>query len=321
LKDEMAECSKKQAYEKAKIIRDQINSMQFLGEKQKVEKDKRYDEDIINYILSNNKVYLLIFNIKHGMLTTKNEFVFDYKEDFMEEFIVQHYADNEVPKEIILPAPLNDESILPYLSGIRKGAVVLTVPQRGEKLDLLELVKRNIEISFFSDSQMISDLRNELKLNSNPNVIECFDISNTQGSLSVGSMVQFRNSRPDKSNYRRFKIKTVAGADDFASIHEVVKRRYYRLKIENAAMPDLIVIDGGEGQLRAALKALSSLELKIPTIALAKQFEEIYTPGTVLKLKRDSKALKLLVQIRNEAHRFAINYHRLLRSKNMLGKN
>jgi excinuclease ABC subunit C len=313
---QMKDFSSKQMYEKAKLLRNQIASLQVLNEKQTVEKEKSYDEDIINYIISDGKVYLILFNIVKGTLASKREFSFDYEDSFLDEFIVQYYSENKVPKQIIAPSVLNDESIKKYLENIRKGSVTIIVPEKGDKKQLLDLVQRNIEVSFF---EMTNALRNELNLNSNPNVIECFDISNISGTSSVGSMVQFRGAKPDKSNYRRFKIKTVVGSDDFASIAEIVKRRYFRLKEENAQMPDLIVIDGGLGQLNAALSSLNELELKIPIISLAKKFEEIYIPGRTfpIRLKKDSKGLKLLIQIRDEAHRFAINYHRLLRSKKM----
>jgi len=254
------------------------------------------------------------------MLATKKEFSFDFQENFLDEFLIQYYAESKVPWEIILPKQPEDKTIKSYLESLRKARVVLNVPKKGDKLALLELVKRNIEASFLSQNQMVNALRNELKLNSNPSVIECFDASNISGTSSVGAMVQFRNARPDKSNYRRFKIKTVVGSDDFASINEIVKRRYYRLKNENASFPDLIVIDGGLGQLNSAVSALNELEIRIPIISLAKKLEEIYIPGRPipLKLKSDSKALKLLILIRNEAHRFAIKYHRDVRSKGMI---
>ena len=152
-------------------------------------------------------------------------------------------------------------------------------------------------------------------------VIECFDISHLSGTAMVGSMVQFRDGRPDKSNYRRFKIRTVEGIDDFASIAEVVKRRYKRLTDENAPFPDLVIVDGGRGQLSAAREALASLGAEEqPVIAIAKREEEIYLPGEALPLRLDKKsiALRYIEEIRDEAHRFAIAYHRLLRKKKAL---
>jgi excinuclease ABC subunit C len=320
LKQDMKISSDLMEYEKAKKYRDQVNALSYLGEKQRFELDKRFDEDIINYIISENKVYIIVFNVVKGMLATKQDFKLEYNEGFLDEFVKQFYSENSVPKEIILPHALDDESIEEYLAKLRKNKVIITIPKQGDKQQMLDLVKRNIEANFLAENQMINSLREELKLNSNPSVIECFDISNIQGTSSAGSMVQFRNAKPDKSNYRRFKIKTVIGSDDFASIAEVVRRRYLRLKNELQALPDLIVIDGGQGQLTAAINVLKDLELKIPIISLAKKFEEIYAPGMShsIMLKKDSKALKLLIQVRNEAHRFAIKYHRLIRSKKMI---
>jgi excinuclease ABC subunit C len=322
LESDMADFSKRQLYERAKVLRDQIFALKSLREKQNMEKDKRYDEDVINYILDKGHVCLIVFNVSKGILTTKNEFSFDFKDGFLEEFITQYYSSNPVPKEIIIPHAVSDDSIVDYLRGLRKGSCDLVVPKKGDKLDLLNLVKRNIEISFLRGDGMTNDLRDRLRLNANPHVIECFDISHTSGSDIVASMVQFRDGRPDKSNYRRFNIRTVEDNDDFASMREVVKRRYSRLKAEGASLPDLIVVDGGKGQLSAALGVLEELELKIPVISLAKRFEEVYVPGLgfPIRLKKQTPALKLLMQVRNEAHRFAINYHRLLRSKRLLDK-
>ena len=163
------------------------------------------------------------------------------------------------------------------------------------------------------------ELQHELSLQAIPRVIECFDVSNLFGSSIVGSMVQFVNARPNKSNYRRFRIRTVEGQDDFASMKEIVFRRYYRIKKENSPPPDLIVIDGGPGQLNAALSALGELSLTVPCISLAKEFEEIYDPDRSLpiRLPKSSGALKVLQYARDEAHRFGISYHRLLRKKKM----
>ncbi|MBR9691017.1 excinuclease ABC subunit C [Candidatus Woesearchaeota archaeon] len=320
LEKEMKHYAKKLIYEKSRIIRDQIYALDSLREKQKVETEKRYDEDIINYIIDSNTVYLIVFNISRGVLATKSEFSFDYTKNFLEEFITQYYAQSNIPKEIILPQKLKDDSIKDYLEKIRKAKVKLNIPQKGDKLSLLSLVKRNIEISFLRENQMINSLRQELNLNSNPNIIECFDISNIRGKNLVGAMVQYKNAKPQKSEYRRFRIKTVYQIDDCASMKEIVYRRYYRIKKELKEMPDLIVIDGGKGQLFAAQKALAELEVKAPIISLAKRNEEIYEPGKTepIKLKKDSKALKLLTKIRDEAHRFAIKYHKLLRSEEMI---
>ncbi len=173
------------------------------------------------------------------------------------------------------------------------------------------------DVNYYKEAEQ---LMRAIGMDKSPNRIECFDNSNTMGSFSVGAMVSFLNGVPDKANYRRFKIKTVEGIDDFAMMGEIVRRRYTRLKNENRLMPDLIVIDGGKGQLGAAIEELKKLDLKIPIIGLAKREEEIFVPGKrdSIKLKHDSLGLKLLMRVRDEAHRFGLNYHRLLRSKGML---
>ncbi|PKK85492.1 MAG: excinuclease ABC subunit C [Thermoplasmata archaeon HGW-Thermoplasmata-1] len=322
MRDEMNDAAGKMDFERAAILRDRIYALTNLHEKQKMEREKRYDEDVINYAVSGETIYLMVFNVLSGMLASKQEFSFDLRENFLDEFTARYYADNDVPREIILPEALSDDSVSHYLETLRGGKVTLTVPQRGEKKELLDLVLRNVEATFLSQTKALSALRDALRLPRIPRVIECFDISNTQGSNSVGSMVRFVEGSPDKSGYRRFRVKTVAGSDDFASIAEVVKRRYSRLKGEGGEMPDLVVIDGGAGQLKAAMAALRSADAKAPVVSLAKRFEEIHRPkpGAPIKLGKDDPALKLLVRIRDEAHRFAITYHRLLRSKEMVEK-
>jgi excinuclease ABC subunit C len=209
-----------------------------------------------------------------------------------------------------------------YLSERKGRSVQVTVPKIGEKKKLIELVWENIGHAFMKNELKVKDLQASLGLVQVPAVIECFDISHLSGTSMVGSMVQFRDGAPDKKNYRRFRIRTVEGIDDVASIAEIVKRRYSRLIEENASFPDLIIIDGGKGQLAAALGALEELGLKIPVIALAKREEEVYLPGEMLPRRLDEKgmALHVLQEIRDEAHRFAIAYNRLLRSRTLTGE-
>lgn len=314
LRNRMNGASAEQEFEQALVYRDQIQALTYLSEKQNMERMKKYDEDIINYIIREDKVYLHLFNIHKGTLINRQEFMFAFNLNFLSEFIVQFYSDHEVPKEVIVPHKV-DPAIDRFLTKRKGSNSRAFVPKIGEKKHLLELVKRNVEMSFFGDMEKVEELRKKLKLQDAPNVIECFDISHLQGTAMVGSMVQFRNAKPDKSNYRRFKIRTVGKIDDFAAIAEVVKRRYSRLKNENLEMPDLIVIDGGKGQLSAAMTELEKLYLKIPIISLAKRFEEIYFPGSRFPLRLDhkEKALRFLQEIRDEAHRFAIKYNRTLR--------
>jgi len=318
LDSEMKRASGSQSFERAKELRDQMFALKRLDERQTIERSTEREEDIINYILHDGAVSLMLFHVRHGMLLNRQEFEFDAVDGWLEDFLVQYYSEGNIPNEIILPESA-DDGIAEFLSFKRGKQVKLLVPQKGEKKDLLDLAKKNIELSLFKNANKLEALRQALSLPELPSVIECFDISHLSGTMTVGSMVQFRNGEADKSNYRRFKIKSFEGNDDFRSIAEIVSRRYSRLIRESAEFPDIIMIDGGKGQLNAALAELKKLSLGIPVISLAKQFEEIYTQDSPepLRLDRKSDALKYLQEIRDEAHRFAISYNRLLRSKSL----
>jgi excinuclease ABC subunit C len=321
LKQEMAARSAAEDFERALVLRNEIAAIGHLADRQHVERRREYDQDVIAYQVTDGKVYLTAFNVERGSLSNKQEFTFDAGgEDFFEEFLVQYYSEREPPKELILGHEI-DSALTEFLS-VKKGKQVdIIVPQRGEKRQLLDLAQKNLEIAFFRDTLKGAELGTALNMVSPPAVIECFDISHLSGIAMVGSMVQFRDGKPDKNNYRRFKIKTVEGIDDFASIAEVVKRRYKRLTDEHAPFPDLVIIDGGRGQLSAAQEALAALGITgQPVIAIAKREEEIYVPGNVLPLRLDRKsiALRYIEEIRDEAHRFAITYNRLLRKKKIL---
>jgi excinuclease ABC subunit C len=305
-------------FESALVLRNQITAIQHLQEHQKMQRQHMYDEDIINYLVRDETVYLMVFNIYKGTLSTKNEFVFGFTLDFLEEFLVQFYSDNPVPAEVILPQKPSN-AITAFLGKKRRKKVRIIIPKKAAKKQLLDLVLKNIEITFFGDLSKVQELQRQLHLQQPPQVIECFDISHLSGTSMVGSMVQFRNGRPDKTNYRRFRIRTVEGIDDVAAIAEVVRRRYTRLQQEHAVFPDLIIIDGGCGQLNSAENELHKIGVKIPVIALAKHFEEIYIPGKQqpLHLNKKEKALLFMREIRDEAHRFAIAYNRLLRRKEL----
>jgi excinuclease ABC subunit C len=306
-------------FERAKELRNQIEAISNLSKRQLVDRQRKHDEDILNFITYQSKVHLLLFNIYKGTLINKEEYSFEQTPDFFEEFLIQYYSERNVPKELIIPQMI-DESVLEFLETLRGGKLKVAVPKRGAKKDLLQLVKKNIELTFFGDLSKIEELQEVLGLDTLPIVIECFDISHLSGTSTVGSMVQYRNARPDKNNYRRFKIRTVDGIADTAAISEIVRRRYYRLKKEGAMLPNLIIIDGGASQLNSAIKALDKLELQIPVIAIAKKFEDIYMPGHVLpiRLEKKDRALQFIREIRDEAHRFAIKYNRLLRKKEMI---
>ena len=321
LKAGMAASSQRQEFEKALALRNQIAAIERLSLRQHVERPRGTDQDVISYTVESGMVFLMVFSVEKGLLSGKQEYMFDAHGDFFEEFLVQYYADHTPPAELVLPHEV-DAALSEYFSQRKGSAVQVTAPKIGDKKRLIELVNKNIEHAFLRDELKVQELRAALGLTSPPGVIECFDISHLSGTSMVGSMVQFRSGKPDKNNYRRFRIRTVAGIDDFASITEIVKRRYQRLAAEGAAMPDLIIIDGGRGQLSAALAAIHSLGLEIPVIAIAKQDEDVYLPGEVLPRRLDERgmALRYLQEIRNEAHRFAVAYHRVLREKKVLGE-
>ena len=316
LREEMAASAERQDYERAMELRDQVVALEGLRERQHVDRQKTYNEDIISYIVSDGTVSLMLFNIDRGTLAGKHEYTFDEKEGFLDEFLTRYYAENEPPEEVILPGPV-DDAVAGYLSHLRGGRVRVVVPQRGEKKNLLDLVRKNVEIAFFGDRIKLDELKRRLHLPDLPVTIECFDISHLSGTAMVGSMVRFLWGKPDKRNYRRFRIRTVEGIDDFAAIAEVVRRRYTRLQKEGGRLPDLILIDGGKGQLAAATLVLKDLGIKVPIAAIAERKEEVFVPGFShpLPLERHEKASLFLQEIRDEAHRFAITYHRILRKK------
>ena len=319
LDTEMVDYSQAMKYEKALIARKEHDAIEHLRERQNMVRTRHYNEDILNYIIRDETVYLMLFNIYKGTLWNKNEFIFPASPDYLEEFLIQYYSENLIPRELILPEPLT-ASMTAFLSDQRRAKVTVTIPKRGEKKQLLDLVKKNVDLGFFGDVGKLEELKKRLQLHETPIVIECIDISHLSGSAMVGSLVQFRNARPDKSNYRRFRIRTLEGIDDTAAIGEVVRRRYSRLLTENQEFPQLLVIDGGRGQLNAALAELRKLDVHLPVVSLAKREEEIYLPGMgePLRLPKSDRALQLLQSLRDEAHRFAHSYQRVVHRKEVL---
>jgi len=316
LEEKMKECSSKEYYEYALTLRNQISALKTLKEKQLIEMTRSVDAHIINYAILGNEVYLLVFSIRKGVLEDKQEYNFPYLPDFFEEFLTQYYDSAPIPQELIIPEEI-DPSFIDYLSEKSKRKVSVIVPQKGDKKELLELVSHNINTTFFAGSQRAIELQKILNLEKIPRNIECFDISHLGGTNTVASMVSFYDGQPNKSNYRKFKIHAIANSDDYLAMKEVVKRRYSGSLKQKMKNPDLIVIDGGPGQLSSASSALKELGLNIPIISLAKQFEEIYTQenNSPIIIDKKNKGLQLLQAIRDEAHRFAITYQRSLRSK------
>jgi excinuclease ABC subunit C len=322
LEKKMNYFSKINNFESALVLRDQINAIKYLSLKQNVEKAKVFDQDLINYIIYNQKAYFVLFNISKGILVNKREFIFDiFEEDtVLDDFLLKFYIDKKnMPKEVIVPKEVS-LSIIDFFKK-KKININFVFPKIGEKKELLYFAYKNIEIKFFENTLALKELKEALSLKEIPKIIECFDISHTSGKNTVGSMVQFLDGRENKKEYRRFKIKSYQGSNDYLGIYEIVKRRYTRVLKEGKDLPNLIVIDGGKGQLSFAKKAIDSLNLykKIDLISLAKREEEIFKEDNLfpIKLLKTSKALKLLQRIRDQAHRFAITYNRLLRKKSL----
>jgi excinuclease ABC subunit C len=318
LEEKMTNSSRKTYYEHALTLRNQIRALKTLKEKQIMEMTKTINSHIINYKIVGDEVYLLIFSIRKGVLEEKQEYNFPYYDGVINDFLLQYYDQSPIPQEIIVPHEI-DSSLLGFIKNKSGKKVNIIIPQKGDKKDLLDLVAVNIDSTFFTGSNRITELKNILSLEKLPQNIECFDISHLGGTNTVASMVSFHNGVPNKSNYRKFKIQTPMENDDYLAMREVIKRRYSASLSKSMKLPDLIVIDGGPGQLSSAVSILKELKIKIPVIALAKRLEEIYLPNTQnpLSISHKNKGLQLLQAIRDEAHRFALTYQRLLRGKSI----
>jgi len=313
---QMREASQNQQFETAIELRNQIASISLLTQHQIVDNERRFDQDIMVFRRSGEKMIALQMGVRRGVLLGKNQFTVDLQSLVEQEFLKAYYTSNVIPREILLNKPCWQEpdekkALEDFLSAKRLGPVSLTIPRRADKLALVKLAEKNLESMLEVDSALV-DLQSSLGLPVLPRVIECFDISNLGQEHVVSGMVTFRDAKPDKKNYRRFKIKTVAGRDDFASMNEVVYRRYKRLSDEKSPLPDLVVIDGGLGQVSASKTALDKLGLKIPLIGLAKEHEEIYLPGESAprSFDKNSHMMLLLRKIRDATHDFSLGYNR-----------
>jgi len=319
LEKEMQRASENQQFEYALSIRNQIEALNHLNDKQIVQVKRDYDADVIQYKISKDTVFLLVFNLYKGTLENKEQFEFPYSEGFFDEFLIQYYSEKKPPKEIIVPEQVESEMAI-FLSKKRGSHVTLVKPEKGIKNELLKLAKKNIEVSFFSEEEKLKDLQKIIGLDKLPIVMECFDISHLSGTDTVASMVQFNFGKPNLNNYRKYNIRTHTNGDDYAAMQEVVRRRYNKILYNNEEMPDLIIIDGGKGQLNAATEILDQLGVSVPIISIAKKFEEIYLPGKKdhIKVSLKRKGLQLVQHIRDEAHRFAISFNRFKRKKGLL---
>lgn len=326
LKKEMMEAASEQNYEKAAVLRDQIQSIEEVMDKQFVElADDDLDQDVIAISEYKDNFVIVVMAVRNGKIVGKDDFLmngteYDSVEEVEYSFIQQYYGYNRhIPKQIIINQGIGDVSLLEdWLTDLRGNRVYIKVPEKGIKLRLVNMAQKNAEIIVHQKKKLenaLIELKKYLKLEKLPRVIEGYDISNISGKLAVGSKVSFLDAKPNKKKYRHFKINT-PGPNDFEMMKELLTKRFER--IDKDEEPDLIVIDGGKGQLGMACQVLKENNLEhIPIIGLAKEFEEIYIPNTSrpIIIPKDNKALYLLQQVRDESHRFAITYHRKLRSK------
>ena len=278
-----------QKYEEALDLRNQILSIRLLNQRQIVDNERRFDQDVMVFRVVGEKMHAVQMGVRKGVLLGKKEFSVDLQPQIEQEFLKAFYATNRIPREILLNKPCwqdNDEKAVleEFLSSKRLAPVTLVIPRRADKLALVKLAEKNLESTMNVDGALV-DLQNALNLPVLPRLIECFDVSNLGQEHVVSGMVSFKDAKPNKNGYRKFKIKTFTGQDDFAAVNEVVKRRYKRLIEEKAALPDLVVVDGGPGQVSAAKSALQTLGLKLPLIGLAKEHEEIYLPRRICTVK------------------------------------
>ena len=330
-KNEMEYYAGEMKFEKAEFLRKKIEHLQSYKATSKVVNEHVGNVDVFSILKDEHIAYVNYLMVSEGTIILTKTIILEQKLD-------------ETPEEVLLFAiaqlrsTFNSESseiIVPFQIDYPGGDAIVIIPRAGDKKKLLELSEKNVnyfieelkrkkmlQLEGKTDKEkqrVLQQLQSDLHLSNLPEHIECFDNSNFQGSYPVAAMVYFRNGLPDKSEYRKFNIKTVSGINDFASMKEVVSRRYKRLVQENISLPELIIIDGGKGQLNAAVEGLMELNLegKTTIVGLAKNEEEIFLPGDMqsIKLPWDSESLKLIRRIRDEVHRFGINFHRNQRSR------
>jgi excinuclease ABC subunit C len=336
LQEKMKEHSAREEFEKAASVRDQIKALESVMEKQKVADLQKVDRDVIAFAREGRDICVVALQIREGVLIGRQNFHLtglksSSDSEILSTFLRQYYMHSAViPLEIIMPTEPDDRMMIQdWLASKKGGRVRVIIPHRGEKIRVLQMATYNARLSLNeillqrSEAKKkvppaIGSLQKDLYLSSPPRKIVAFDISNLGPTDAVGSLVFFRDGRPQKSRYRRFKIKGVRGQDDFAMMAEVVRRYFARLLTEKHEFPDLVLIDGGKGQLSSAFQALKGMGIENQNMAaLAKRLDEIFLPqrSEPLMIPKGSASLKLLLRLRDEAHRFAVDYHRKLRKK------
>jgi excinuclease ABC subunit C len=328
LKKKMQEASARQEFEHAGHWRDIIRTIEEIKAKPKLISVGLENKDIFGYSRENKNVALYVFFMRKGKVIESEDIFFQEKEEIPDKEILSNYLKKfykhrkSMPDKILLPfTPEEKDGILKMLSNLKGGKIEIITPRKGKNKKLVDLASSNAEILLqkkYEGLAPLMQIKEIFNLKSFPERIEGFDISNIGGDESVGSLVVFENGRPQKNGYRKYKIKSVTGPNDVASLQEVIRRRYKRRLEEKKALPDLILVDGGKGQLNAARGALKDLGVgHLPVVSLAKKEETIFVPDRKkgISLERTSPALKLFQNIRDEAHRFALSFHRLRREK------
>jgi excinuclease ABC subunit C len=343
----MEQYAEEMLFEKAALVRDRLAAMEATVEESKVHSHRAFDRDVVGYVRQGGRILFEVLCFRQGRLEETRAYPVKDTElddgEMLEGFLSQFYdTTRHVPLDVLVPVePANRMFLEEVLRAQRGGPVHLRVPRRGFKRRLLELAEQNARSEMErlltgarSVAETLESLQRALELESLPRVVHCFDISNFQGSFAVGSLVCFRDGEPDKSGYRRFRIRDVEGQNDFAMMREVLTRQYRRVATEGGEAPDLIVIDGGIGQLNIAVEVLRELGLaeRIPVVGMAKARlkemggekrrtdERLFLPGrkNPVTFRRSDPALHLLERLRDETHRFGVEYHRLLRAKSAL---
>lgn len=325
-------------FERAALLRDQIKGIEKVIEGQKIAITLQGEKDVIALAQNETEAYVELLSIRNNKLIGQDHFIMEGVQgespgQIMTSFVKQYYASaSYIPPLILLQHSVNESEVLSeWLQQQRGSKVELQVPERGAKKKLIDTAAENavrgLELAQAKEMKVevisagLRELKNRLRLPRMPRRIECYDVSNIQGALAVGSMVVLEKGWPKPAHYRRFRIKTVAGADDYAMIQETLRRRFKRGLAREATwaiIPDLVLIDGGRGQLNAALEVRQELGLdSIPMVSLAKENEEVFIPGDPqpVYIAKDSPALHILQRARDEAHRFAISYHQKLRRR------
>ncbi len=327
LEKEMKELAQETKFEEAAQYRDIVRELRQINSAGKIFLNEDKDIDVIAFFFEEGLYVISLLLIREGKLLGKRTFPIKdtvFPSEILHKFIINFYSEEEIPDEIVVPEAIAEpELILEFLEKKRKKKVPITIPKIGQKLNFINIARDNAKFNFLEMKKLtekelvLLELKNILSLPNEPRRIEGFDIANIQGKQAVASMVSFFNGYPDKRNYRIFKIRTLDTPNDYLMIQEAVSRRYQGLLNEKKELPQLILIDGGKGQLNAANQALTALDLNIPLISLAKREEEIFRVGekSSIRLEKTSEALRLLQAVRDEAHRFGNSFHRKLRRK------